>query len=252
MQERTSAYTPWGIWATIGFGLIIAACFVLIQILSTVVFWAVKENNDPELDIVAFAASLETNGLLIASATCATMLTTVGLVALFVRVRKQATLKQYLHLYPVAAKTLIRWLAVLLLFAILWDGLTYLLDRPVIPEFMLSAYQTAYFTPLLWLALVIAAPLAEEVFFRGFLFEGIRYSRLGALGAVVLTSLAWAVIHLQYGFYEIGTLFVLGIVLGIARLQTRSLYTTIAMHAFANLLATLELVVYLHYFGSDD
>ncbi|MFQ6022605.1 MAG: lysostaphin resistance A-like protein [Acidiferrobacterales bacterium] len=252
MQENTPTYPPWGIWATIGFSLIIVACFLLVQMLAAVLFVTAKGNIDPDLDPAMLASSLETNGFLLALTTCATMVVTIGLVALFIWFRRQATFKQYLHLSPISAKTLIGWLGVVVLFGIVWDGLTYLLDRPIIPDFMLTAYATAYFAPLLWLAVVIAAPLTEEVFFRGFLFEGIRFSRLGGIGAVLFTSLIWAVIHIQYGLYEISTVFILGIVLGIARLKTQSLYTTIAMHSLANLLATLEVVVYLHYLTNAD
>jgi uncharacterized protein len=93
-------------------------------------------------------------------------------------------------------------------------------------------------------------PLFEEIFFRGFLFAGFQSSRLGNTGAILLTSFAWTVIHLQYEIYEMSIVFVLGIVLGIARLMTQSLYVPIAIHAVANLLATIELVVYLGLSGN--
>ena len=248
MNEREPSSVPWGIWATIGFSSIIIALFLLIQFLGASVFAVVASKNNPNLNFDEFTASLQTNGFLIASVTCATTITTVGLIALFASFRKGTTVKQYLHLYPVSTKTLCVWIGVALVFAIAWDGLTYLLDRPIIPEFMLRAYETAYFVPLLWLAIVIAAPLAEELFFRGFLFEGIRYARLGAIGAVVITSLLWAVIHLQYGPYEITTVFILGLILGVARLVTGSIYIPIVMHALVNLVATVEVAVYIHYF----
>ena len=248
MSEHESSSAPWGIWATIGLSLVIITCFLLVQILGTGLFIAIVQNSNPDLDFEEFSISLRTNGFLIASVTCATTVMTVGLIALFASLRKGATLRGYLHLYPVGAKTLCTWVGIVLVFAIAWDGLTYLLGRAVIPEFMLRAYVTAYFAPLLWLAIVIAAPLAEELFFRGFLFEGIRYTRLGATGAVVITSLLWAVIHLQYGPYEISTVFILGLILGAARLATGSIYTSIAMHALVNLVATAEVAVYIHYF----
>lgn len=248
MNERESSSLPWNIWVTIGFSLIIVASFLIIQFVGASVFAALVSKNSPNLSIDEFAASLQTNGLLIASVTCATTITTVGLIVLFASFRKGTTVRQYLHLYPVSAKTLCVWIGVALVFAIGWDGLTYLLDRSIIPEFMLRAYETAYFVPLLWLAIVIAAPLAEELFFRGFLFEGIRYTRLGATGAVVIASLLWAVIHRQYGLYEISTVFILGLILGVARLATGSIYTPIAMHAWVNLVATTEVAVYIHYF----
>lgn len=248
MNEREPSSVPWGIWATIGFSSIIIVLFLLIQFLGASVFAIVASQNDPNLNFDEFTASLQTNGFLIASVTCATTITTVGLIALFASFRKGTTVKQYLHLYPVSAKTLYVWIGVVLVFAIAWDGLTYLLDRPVIPEFMLRAYETAYLVPLLWLAIVIAAPLAEELFFRGFLFEGLRYTRLGTIGTVVITSLLWAVIHLQYGPYEITTVFILGLLLGVARLVTGSIYIPILMHALVNLVATVEVAVYIHYF----
>lgn len=248
MTERSASSVPWGIWATLGFSLIIVVLFLLVQFLGAGIFAAVVSKNSPDLDLDEIAASLQTNGFLIASITCATTISTVGLIAFFAWVRKGVTVKQYLQLHPVSAKTLCTWIGVVLAFAIAWDGLTYLLDRPVIPEFMLRAYETAYVVPLLWLAIVFAAPLAEELFFRGFLFEGIRYSRLGAIGAVAITSLLWAVIHLQYGPYEITTVFILGLILGIARLITGSIYTPIAMHAVVNFVATTEVAVYIHYF----
>ena len=125
------------------------------------------------------------------------------------------------------------------------DALTMLLGRPVIPEFMIDAYQTAGFVPLLWVALVVMAPVFEEIFFRGFIFPGIRNSRLGVTGAIVLTSLAWAACHVQYDLYHMTVIFGMGIVLGVARWRTESVYPPMATHAALNLVATVQVAVYL-------
>jgi uncharacterized protein len=244
---HTSSFSPWGIWATVGLSLIIVAAFLLVQILASSILLTIELSRNPTLDVEAYAQSLAANGLLLALATIGGMVTTVALVGLFVRLRKAVSVSQYLHLHPVEPTILIRWLGLMLALALLWDAGTYLLGKSVIPDFMLAAYQSAGFAPLLWLALVVAAPLAEEVFFRGFLFEGIRCTRLGGSGAIVLTSLGWALVHVQYDLYEVSTVFALGLILAIARLRTNSLYTTIAMHALVNLLATLEVAVYLHH-----
>lgn len=246
-SNSVAAFTPWGIWATAGFSLIIIAAFLLTQIVASSVLVAMELQQNPALDIDVYSESLATNGLLLAVATCAGMLTTVVLVGTFVRLRKPGTLMQYLHFYPVATRALVGWLSVILILALLWDLLTFLLGRPVVPPFIIAAYQSAGFVPLFWVALVMAAPVSEEVFFRGFLFEGIRYTRLGSAGAVIMTSLGWALVHLQYDIYEMTTVFVLGVVLALARLRTNSLYTTIAMHALVNFLATLEAAVYVRH-----
>jgi membrane protease YdiL (CAAX protease family) len=244
-STQAAVFTPWGIWATAGFSLIIVVAFLLTQIVASSVLVAMELRQNPALDIDVYSQSLATNGLLLAVATCGGMLTTVVLVGIFVRLRKPVTLMQYLHFYPIAMRALVGWLSVVLILALLWDLLTFLLGRPVVPAFMIAAYQSAGFAPLFWIALVVAAPVSEEVFFRGFLFEGIRCTRLGSAGAVIVTSLGWALVHLQYDMYEMTTVFVLGVVLALARLRTNSLYTTIAMHALVNFLATLEAAVYV-------
>ena len=120
------------------------------------------------------------------------------------------------------------------------DALTTILGRPLVPDVMVQTYRTAGILPVYWLALVVAAPLFEEVLFRGFLLEGLRHSRLGPVGAVVLTSLAWVAVHQQYGPYELATIFVVGLVLGTARVTSGSLYPSLLIHAGFNLVATIQ------------
>jgi membrane protease YdiL (CAAX protease family) len=110
---------------------------------------------------------------------------------------------------------------------------------------MRSTYATAYFAPLLWLAFIIVAPLSEELFFRGFLFKGIESSRLGAFGAAIITSLVWAILHIQYDIYSMLVLFAGGLLLALSRVRSKSLYPPIAMHIVQNLVATVEVIIYL-------
>jgi hypothetical protein len=148
--------------------------------------------------------------------------------------------KEYLALNPLSWRATARWCAALAGMVVLSDALTTLLNRPLVPEVMVQLYRTAGFPPLFWLAVVVAAPLGEETFFRGFLFKGILHSPLGSVGAVVLTALLWAVIHQQYDVYGVATVFVAGLLLGYARLRTNSIYSGVVMHALMNLIATIE------------
>jgi membrane protease YdiL (CAAX protease family) len=88
--------------------------------------------------------------------------------------------------------------------------------------------------------MVVAAPVFEELFFRGFLLAGFQRTILGTAGAVVVTSLLWAVIHTQYDLYYMATIFVRGVVLGLARVHSGSLILPIGLHAFVNGLATMQ------------
>ena len=92
-------------------------------------------------------------------------------------------------------------------------------------------------------AIVVAAPVFEELAFRGFLLEGLRRGPLGDAGAVIVTSFAWAAVHLQYDVYEIGTIVVFGLILGAARLAGGSLWVPITMHVLVNLVASVETAI---------
>ena len=53
-------------------------------------------------------------------------------------------------------------------------------------------------SPAWWmmgLVAIVGAPISEELIFRGFLFSAIAKSRAGILGAALITSPLWAVIH---------------------------------------------------------
>jgi membrane protease YdiL (CAAX protease family) len=94
-------------------------------------------------------------------------------------------------------------------------------------------------------AIVVGAPIFEEIAFRGFLFKGLAASRLRWFGATIITSLLWAGIHLQYDWYEVSVIFVLGLVLGSARAMTNSTLLTIWLHCLVNILATIQVAIML-------
>ena len=234
---------PWGAWATIGLSLVVGVVFALLQVVVVVIFFAFNLLRDPFFDAEAFFAGVEHNGFLLAVTTTVTSILTTGVIVLLVKMRDGPSLRDYLGLKPVGLRSALPWLAATLALVAASDGLTLLLDRPLVPEFMSNIYQTAGFLPLFWFAIVIMAPVFEEVFFRGFMFAGLERSRLGGVGAIVLTALAWAVIHLQYDLYGIATIFVLGLLLGAVRLKTGSVLLTIGLHTTINLIASLELVL---------
>ena len=233
--------SPWGVWATLGFTAAVAGAFILVESMVVVVWVVVGAASGRSVA----PRSLETNGLLLALATCVAGPVAIALTWLFARIRREMRVADYLALRPVSPKAVLKWATALLLLIMLSDMLTAWLGRPIVPEFMVRAYRTAGFVPLLGLALIVVAPLMEEVLFRGFLFEGVLHSRLGAGGAVGFTSLVWALTHVQYDAYGIATIFVSGLLLGYVRLKTGSLYATIFLHGLMNLVAMLEAVVVL-------
>jgi membrane protease YdiL (CAAX protease family) len=240
---------PWGLWATLGFSAIVFALFSALQILVATAFVSVAKAQHPELDLEVYAKSLPSNGFCIAIMAVVSGLICTPLTLLFARLRKNISVKNYIGFKEPLKREWVQWLLILAAFLFLSDGVSLLLHQPIVPPFMVDAYKTASSLPALLFAIVVVAPIFEEIFFRGFLFQGIRYSRLGPVGAIGITSLLWAVIHLQYDIYGITTVFALGLLFGIARLKTDSIHLLMVMHSLTSLVATMETALYIHSIG---
>ena len=248
VQKQAAAATsirPWGILPTFGLSALVAVSFVGIQLFVAFIWaFAAAFSHGGKLP-----RGWESNGLLLAIATCVSAPVAFGFTWLFAHLRKRGPARDYLGFRGVALKSMVFWTLALLGLVAASDLLTVRLGKPLVPEFMQNAYRTAGFVPVLWLALLIAAPVAEETVFRGFLFVGILHSRLGPLGAILITSLIWALIHVQYDAYGVFTVFVTGLLLGMVRLATGSLYATIFLHFLMNLIATVETICVLGTFA---
>ena len=93
-----------------------------------------------------------------------------------------------------------------------------------------------------FIALYVAAPISEELVFRGKGYAAIKRS-CGSAVAIILTSLLFAVAHgnILQGIYA----FVAGVVLSIIAEKTGSLITAVFAHAGFNISAALLYI----YFG---
>lgn len=87
--------------------------------------------------------------------------------------------------------------------------------------------------PLFFTAAVVA-PVSEEVFFRGFVFAGLR-SRYGWRGAAAISSILFAVAHAQLAF--IPPAFLLGFLFAYLYERSGSLWPPLILHMAVNTLA---------------
>lgn len=85
-------------------------------------------------------------------------------------------------------------------------------------------------------AVALLGPIAEELIFRGW-FLGLLKRRVGAHVAILATAVGWALLHYSYTWVVVLVIIVDGILLGLARWKTGSVYVPIAMHALYNLYA---------------
>ena len=93
---------------------------------------------------------------------------------------------------------------------------------------------------LLVIAFVVAAPISEEFFARGFLYRGWSESFLGPVGAIILSSLVWTALHLQYDCFFFGEVFSIGLLLGYLRYRSNSIWLTVVLHGLNNLGAVVQ------------
>lgn len=87
---------------------------------------------------------------------------------------------------------------------------------------------------LLALAGAIAAPIGEEVFFRGWLYNAFK-AKTGVIPAIIFSGLIFAVVH--GGPLAVLIIFPMGMLIAATYEKTKSLWVVIAMHAANNALA---------------
>lgn len=236
----TPSAPSWGFLATILWTLIILTVWVATQVGVAAVVIMVMNAPATEAELAQFLQEMDLNDVALSLGLFTNMLVCSALIAGIIKLKKGASLKHYLALHGVDRKTLKHWLLIFIGLIIASDLLTTLLSRPLVPEDMTTTFAAATAPILLTLAIVIAAPIVEELFFRGFIMTGLMQSFVGPIGAILITAGLWAAIHTQYDWYGILTIFVMGLLLGLARLKTGSVILTIVLHAFANAVASLQ------------
>jgi membrane protease YdiL (CAAX protease family) len=91
-------------------------------------------------------------------------------------------------------------------------------------------------------AVVVAAPAAEEIFFRGFLQQRLRRG-FGPFVAIGLSTIAFAMVHYNGGMLHPLGVALLSIGCGYLRERTGSLWASILLHAINNSLVIVGLVL---------
>jgi CAAX protease family protein len=235
----------WKFWGTAFWGFVVFAAMFIGQL--AVVGWFLFRQGG-SIDQESFSEAVTTvvsNGLTI-SLSVITGLPAV-LVALWIAIRiKGARFADYLALRSFAWTDLAIGVVALFVLVMGWDALSRATGREVEPGFMGDVLKTARDDGAIWLlvfAFCVAAPITEEFFARGFLYRGWSESFLRPAGAVVLSSLVWTGLHLQYNWYFLGEVFSIGLLLGYLRYRSHSIWLTIILHGLNNLAAVVQTIL---------
>jgi membrane protease YdiL (CAAX protease family) len=235
----------WKFWGTALWGLFIFAGMFIGQVL--VVAWFVLQEAGP-IDLQALASAIRVvvgSGLTISLSVITGL--PVVLAALWVAIRFTRTpFSEYLALRPTSWTNLLIGVVALIVLVLGWDMLSRATGREVEPGFMGDVMKSARADGALWLLVVafcVAAPVSEELFARGFLYRGWSESFLGPVGAIVLSSMVWTMLHLQYDWYFLGEVFSIGLLLGYLRYRSNSTWLTIILHGLNNLAAVVQTIL---------
>ncbi len=241
------ACDPWKFWMTTLWTAAAIAAWAVVQLVTFVLVLAwlgVTDEATPQ-EVETFASHAVVISLIAVLAAPAE----IGVVALAIRLAR-CRFADYLALVWPQRRHLLIGLVLILILVSLGDLSSYLSGNPVIPPFVVEAYRSGRDSgtlPLLVVALAVAAPLAEEIVFRGFVFRGFAASAVGVAGAIVIPSAIWAVMHVQYETFYIVQIFLLGIVFGWLRWRTGSLWLTIVLHALINLASLVQTAIFVEW-----
>ena len=235
-----AAPPPWGLLGSIAWGAAGFAAWFIVQLFVVAVYVRFHASGD-NIDFKQF----ESNSFLLALVTIIAGPFWVGIVALAARLRGW-TARGYLALVMPRRSEILFGIACMAALLIAFDLLTLALGREVVPPFMREAYISARSSNalvLFFIAVVAVAPITEEIAFRGFLFRGLSATWLGVAGTTVLTSAAWAAMHVQYDWVQLTQIFLIGLLLGWLRWASGSTLLTILLHMLANLAATIQAAI---------
>jgi hypothetical protein len=251
INEIQSAAVPekkpiWGGWATFGLGIAILAVYLFAQTITAAVFIIGKIVSDSENIDVQAIYDMASNGDVISWVTIISGILGTGLTLIFIKIRKGAGIREYLGFKAFPKIYFLILSAIIIGLVVLSFVLDQFVPSPQDTVFLVDTYKTSTWPVFLWIAVVGFAPLFEEIFFRGFVFVGFQQSRLGAAGTIAVTSVVWAILHMQYTVYGIISILVLGVVFGLVRVKTNSLWSTLFLHAAWNALAMLSTVLYIN------
>ena len=231
--------SPWGFWPTTALGVAITVAFLSVQsIIALGMIFVLHLGEGGNLAaLLNQMEELAMDGRVLSVAMLISFPVMLAGCLLFARLRKGMTHQDYFSLRPMR----LAWWFILppltILFSFVVGWLLQVAGAPETNPWMLQMADIVREFPLMLIGIVLFAPIAEEFLFRGFLFRGWEESRLRLAGTIFLTSLTWALIHGQYDIYGLIFIFSLGILLGLARWKTGSIYAPITIHLVNNAFA---------------
>ena len=222
----------WGIWATLAFAIL---AFVLGQAMGFAVLSLVKSIDPGRVDTDGTAVAIYT--LISNPVEIVTLVLAIQLLG--------SDAREYLGLDMPNRRDVAIAVAALAAAIAVADATTFALGKDMVPPFQIELHRSAReegSLPWLWLAIIVAAPVGEELLFRGFMFRGFVHEPRDAVPGILIISLIWSMLHVQYDWFGTAQVFAIGVLFGFVRWRTGSTTLVILMHVLLNLESVVETV----------
>jgi membrane protease YdiL (CAAX protease family) len=230
VRDARAKFGPWGFWGSSGWALLAGAAGLFAVFVYTIIWMLTHGLRAVNAEDPAYA-----------NATSILVLSAPMIVLIIAAKIRKLSLRDYFALDGFSLRNLAIGIACLMALIVAFSTVQILLGINGGSKYVEATYlaaKAAGVLPLLWLSVVVVAPVTEELFFRGFLHRGWAPSWLGISGTVVVTSVLWALLHQQYNALGILFIFVMGLIFGWMRQRSGSTLLPMALHTFNNLLAT--------------
>ncbi len=240
---------PWKFWGTTLWGLAIIATMVVVGSGGTFtgLLWL---KPDPNLTMPQLEALILSNSVLLSVIFGAAIACALAVLLLAVRLSGLGA-RDYLGLtLPRRRDLLIGLAAVVVLYAVYL--LLSRLFAPHAPDWFIGVYRHSLGADTalaLAVAIVLLAPLGEELIVRGFLLRGWAASRMGPTFAIVLTAALWTGMHTQYEPFVLSYIFGIGLLFGWLRQRTGSTLLTMMLHATQNAVVLAQTALTVWWLG---
>lgn len=238
-SPQPPASPPWGVGATLAWTM---TAFAVGMMMATGVFGLWTAGRPRPMSFVY-------DGVVIAIGTFASVPVQIAVLSFAAQLRRWPAALYLGLVLPRRAEIIVATVAVIAL-NLTFDAILYVSGRDIVPPFQVEVWRSA--ADAGWLvalvaAIVVAAPIGEEIAFRGFLFRG--WAKPGwEMHAIAGIALAWALLHIQYDWLGMTQIFVAGLVLGWFRWATGSTILTIGMHILVNCQSMLETWIKVEFF----
>jgi uncharacterized protein len=147
------------------------------------------------------------------------------------RSRLKAQTDIYLGLIKLPWVQIRPWLGLSVVFVFAGQALIFLAGQAM--DAPLAAHELSVVEPslLLFVVVVVAIPMWEELVFRSFIFTGLQNSKMATSRIVTICAAVWAILHVDFYGQSFLITMCFGIALGLARIRHGSVLLPMAMHS---------------------